>query len=301
VRVADLFAGSGGTSTGAAMAGAHVVYAANHSPFSVATHALNHPSAVHVCQDLRQADWSELPPYDLLWASPSCQVYSSANAKKKASRHDGDRATAWAVVDCADITEPSSVVIENVREFRRWRLYPEWRSALAKLGYSLTEHILQASHHGVPQRRERLFLIGTKSGRQPYFHRAMSETPFGPCIDWESGEWKLRTEAAPGAQRRMAVAVRNHGPRCLSQHTTGHKGVPLNEPIRTITTQDHWVVVDGDRYRGLTIPEYLRAQSFATTHRFPEGASRGDCIEGIGNAVPPRLACDVIKAVREAA
>ena len=78
MRVVDLFAGLGGATAGAEQAGARVVWAANHNPLAVKYHAANHPLAVHVCQDLKQADWSEVPEHDLLWASPSCQGHSSA-------------------------------------------------------------------------------------------------------------------------------------------------------------------------------------------------------------------------------
>ncbi|MFC6520086.1 DNA cytosine methyltransferase [Undibacterium arcticum] len=53
----DLFAGAGGFSTGAQMAGCNVVWAANHWQQAVDTHAANHPDAQHVCQDLHQANW----------------------------------------------------------------------------------------------------------------------------------------------------------------------------------------------------------------------------------------------------
>ncbi|WP_415509807.1 DNA cytosine methyltransferase [Acetobacter sp.] len=62
----DLFAGAGGFSTGAEMAGARVVWAANHWPLAVEYHAINHPSVQHVCQDLHQADWSLVPRHDLM-------------------------------------------------------------------------------------------------------------------------------------------------------------------------------------------------------------------------------------------
>lgn len=53
----DLFAGAGGFSTGAVMAGCSVAWAANHWPTAVEWHAATHPSTVHACQDLQQADF----------------------------------------------------------------------------------------------------------------------------------------------------------------------------------------------------------------------------------------------------
>jgi DNA (cytosine-5)-methyltransferase 1 len=66
MRCVDLFAGAGGFSTGATMAGAQVVWAANHWPLAVKYHAANHPGTDHACQDLQQADWSQVPAHDLL-------------------------------------------------------------------------------------------------------------------------------------------------------------------------------------------------------------------------------------------
>lgn len=57
----DLFAGAGGMSTGAKMAGVDVLWAANHWKLAVDIHSRNHPGAEHECQDLHQADWSLVP------------------------------------------------------------------------------------------------------------------------------------------------------------------------------------------------------------------------------------------------
>jgi site-specific DNA-cytosine methylase len=89
--------------------------------------------------------------------------------------------------------------------------------------------------------------------------------------------------------------------RCLSQHTTGHQGVPLHEPIRTITTKDQWIVVDGDRYRPLTLREYARAMGFRDSYVWPDELARAEVVTGLGNAVPPPMAADVVRAVLEAA
>ncbi|WP_419606333.1 DNA cytosine methyltransferase, partial [Thiolapillus sp.] len=111
MRVIDLFAGAGGFSTGATMAGARVVWAANHWRSAVIIHKANHPDAVHVCQDLHQADWSQVPEHDVMLASPSCQGHSHARGKDR-PHHDASRSTAWAVVSAVEHHRPPFVVIE---------------------------------------------------------------------------------------------------------------------------------------------------------------------------------------------
>lgn len=301
MKAVDLFAGFGGLSLGATRAGADVVWAANHWQYAVETHKANHPSTEHVCQDLRQADWSRLPSYDLLLAAPACQGHSQASQPKRRVYHDALRATAWAVVDCADVTEPEMLVVENVPDFLRWRLYPQWRSSLEALGYRLQELQLVASYHGTPQRRKRLLIVGMR-GRTPKvaLKPARRELPFGPCIEWDAPGWRSQRLASPGAQERFRRAQAAHGRRCLSQHVTGHPGAPLDEPIRTITTKDQWVVLDGSRYRPLTEREYARAMGFPDTYKWAP-ACRRDIVQGLGNAVPPPVAERVVRAVLDAA
>ena len=81
MRAIDLFAGAGGFSTGATMAGVQVVWAGNHWPLAVEYHAANHPDAEHACQDLHQARWDDVPGHDLLLASPCCQGHIKARGK----------------------------------------------------------------------------------------------------------------------------------------------------------------------------------------------------------------------------
>ncbi len=96
MKAIDLFAGAGGFSTGAKMAGCSVVWAANHWRQAVDVHASNHPGTDHACQDLHQTDWTTGPAHDLLLASPACQGHSRARGKERA-HHDAQRSTAWAV------------------------------------------------------------------------------------------------------------------------------------------------------------------------------------------------------------
>lgn len=110
MKAIDLFCGAGGFSTGAAMAGVQVVWAANHWPAAVQVHANNHPHTAHACQDLQQADWTQVPAHDLLMASPACQGNSRARGKDL-PHHEAQRSTAWAVVSALECHRPPTAVI----------------------------------------------------------------------------------------------------------------------------------------------------------------------------------------------
>jgi DNA (cytosine-5)-methyltransferase 1 len=296
MRAIDLFAGWGGFTLAARRASLDVVWAANHWKIAVDVHATNHPEATHVCQDLRQADWTRLPRFDVLLASPCCQGHSTASQPKRRQYHDAQRATAWAVVDCADATSPRHLIVENVPSFTRWRLYPVWRNALVMLGYHLQEHVVTASEHGVPQRRTRLFVIGSR--RPSRVHLVAGKEPaFEPCLDPRADGWRPTAHASREAQARFAKARARLGRRFLSQHVTGHPGVPLHEPIRTITTVPrHWTLVEGDRYRYLTDRELARGMGFPDAFTWPADLPHNVVSEGLGNAVAPPAGEAVIRA-----
>lgn len=302
MRAVDLFAGWGGLTTGAEQAGVQVVWAGNHWPIAVKTHAANHPGAIHVCQDLRQADWSSLPEFDLLCAAPACQGHSNASQPGRRPYHDAMRATAWAVVDCADATMPAAILVENVPQFRNWRLYPQWRASLEALGYRVEERVLLASKFGVPQRRHRLFVFATRNDRvvKP-LSPSESEPGFEPCLESvPESVWKPMSKATKGMKARVAKGRAKHGDRFLTQQVTNHPGVPLSEPIRTITTAaQHWNLVEGNRYRALTGRELARGMGFPDSYKWDASLSISDVTRGLGNAVCPPVAAAAVAALAE--
>jgi DNA (cytosine-5)-methyltransferase 1 len=301
VRAIDLFAGWGGFTLGALLAGIDVVWAANHWRLAVDVHIANHPGVEHACQDLRQADWTQLPAYDILLAAPACQGHSNASRGKRRPYHDALRATAWAVVDCAEVTRPRALVVENVLQFRTWDLYPLWLEALRRLGYAVSETVIRASYLGVPQRRDRLFVTGTLRRRPIRIDvPPAEEPPFAACIDWSAPGWRPVEQAQPSARLRLEAARRRFR-RSLVQHVTGHRGIPIQEPIRTITAKDQWVVLDGDHYRPLTLRELARGMAFPEDYRWPAGLARWQAIRGLGNAVPPPMGRRVVTEVAAAA
>lgn len=302
MKAIDLFAGAGGFSTGATMAGVQVVWAANHWPAAVQVHANNHPETLHVCQDLQQADWTQVPTHDLLLASPACQGHSRARGKERA-HHDAQRATAWAVVSAAECHQPEAFVVENVPEFARWQLYPAWCAAMNALGYALAPMVLDAADHGVAQHRRRLFIVGTRS-KHPITLRLPERTHVGASdvIDLSAGRWSEVEKPGRSAStlRRIAEGRRLCGPRFVTAYYGNEKGGrPLSRPLGTITTRDRWAIVDGDRMRMLNVDECRRAMGFPDTYQLPARAK--DAMHMLGNAVVPPVARDVINALRAAA
>ncbi|MDP2359305.1 MAG: DNA cytosine methyltransferase [bacterium] len=298
----DLFAGAGGFTTGAELAGVHVLWAGNHWPAAVAIHAANHPGAQHLCQDLHQADWSQVPAHDILLASPACQGHSRARGKDR-PHHDAARSTAWAVISAAEYHRPPMVLVENVPEFANWVLFGAWRAALEALGYAMAPHLVDAADHGVPQHRRRLFILATRSrsplklklGRQPH-------VPAKVILDPEGGSWSVvnKPGRAAATLARIERGRRELGPRFLMGYYGSWKsGRSLDLPLGTITTLDRWALVDNDHMRMLTPAELRAGMGFPASYQLPP--QRRLAIHLLGNAVVPPVAADILRAIRRAA
>lgn len=300
----DLFAGLGGWSTGARMAGVNVLWAANHWPTAVEWHSANHPDALHVCQDLHQADWSQVPTHDLLLASPCCQGHSKARGKANGNpQHDASRSTAWAVVSALEHHRPRLSIIENVPEFLDWALYPAWESAMNALGYALAPHIVNCADLGVPQERVRMFIVCTRSQHPLHLQLPkLAHVPATSFIDFNAGRWSPinRPGRASATLERVRNGRQQFGDRfVMSYYGNTKSGRSIHRPIGTITTRDRWAIIDGERMRMLTADENLRAMSFPADTLRPDNHRL--TVHMAGNAVPPVAGMHIIKALMEAA
>lgn len=306
VTAIDLFAGAGGFSMGARMAGAKILWAGNHWPAAVGIHKLNHSDAIHVCQDLHQARWDAVPEHDILLASPCCQGHSRARGKAHGNpQHDASRSTAWAVVSALEFHRPPAAIVENVPEFMQWSLFQAWCQALVALGYAIAPHVVDAADHGVPQNRKRLFIVLTRSQHPMELQfPKRAHVPASTIIDWSSGKWSKIDR--PGRSPATLARIRNgravFGDRFLTPYYgsgSGKTGRSIDRPIGTITTFDRWALIDGDRMRMLSVTEARRAMGFPDDYILPAQAKAAMMM--LGNAVAPPVARDFIEAIRRAA
>lgn len=293
LRAIDLFAGAGGWSTGAQQAGLKVVAAANHWQTAVSTHQTNHPEAVHFCQDLNLLDPSQFPAHDVVLASPACQGHSRARAEN-AVRHDASRATAWCVIDTVECTRPKAVLVENVPEFLKWSLFPVWSDALKRLGYNLTVNVLDAADFGVPQNRERVFIVGTRGKPMTVRSPGAKHVGASSFLDFAAGNWSAvnKPGRAQATLDRIAKGRAELGSRFLIAYYGNNKGGrSIDRPIGTLTTRDRYALVDGNRMRILSVAEGKMAMGFPADYVL--AGNREAQVMQLGNAVSPPVAREI--------
>lgn len=301
MKAIDLFAGLGGFTQAAQSVGIDVVWAANHSPLAVEFHARNHPTVAHSCQDLQQADFTQVPEHDLLLASPCCQGHFPGNA---GSRHDASRATAWAVVSALEAKGAAVAVVENIPQFRSWKLYPVWKQALEVLGYSVAEVISDAADFEVPQHRVRLFVLATKSRHPISLNLARGHhRPVRDFIEWDSHCWSPVNRR--GRSLKTLDRIRNgrkqHGSCFVAPYYStgsGTTGRSLDRPIGTITTRARWSIVRDDQMRMFQPSELRSLMSFPTSYQLPTCKAKAEQL--LGNAVCPGQGAGILSALQRA-
>lgn len=316
MRIVDYFAGLGGFTEGARLVGARVVCAINHSPRAVAMHAANHPEVEHHCEDLTRFDPRRLPPFEVLVAGPACQGHSLAagSTKRKrtkstrtdaelAAQWDADRATAWSVIDCAEIRRPRAIVVENVPRFLKWKLLARWLGCLEDLGYGVRVQVVNAARYRVPQDRPRVIITAVQGREAPAIIEPNGpDVPVRSVIRFGHGEWTRLIDKVPATQARAARGRAAFGERFVMPYNksgSGLTGRSLDRPLGTITNADRWAAVDGDRMRMLSLDELRACMGFRGTYQIPP--QREHATKMLGNAMVPAVAAAALRTVMEVA
>ncbi|MBQ7190212.1 MAG: DNA cytosine methyltransferase [Kiritimatiellae bacterium] len=172
----DLFAGCGGLSLGFEQAGFDVVAAVEIDPIHAAVHEYNFPNAATICADIKNITGEDIRKragigkrdVDVVFGGAPCQGFSMIG--KRALDDPRNQLIRHFLRIVKDV-RPKYSVLENVKGLtvgKHAQFLTELINELKKIDYNilLPYQVLNAADYGVPQRRERLFLIAARTGQK---------------------------------------------------------------------------------------------------------------------------------------
>lgn len=287
MKVLDLFCGCGGLSLGFKNAGFEIMAAYDFWNIAVETYNKNF-SHKAINKDINMLTIEEIAQYapDIIIGGPPCQDYSSAG-KRDESLGRAVLTKIFAEKVCG--FKPQWFVMENVDRIVKSTNLDEVKKIFKKMGYGLTEIILNASFCGVPQKRKRYFLIGGLKERDNFLEKdLLSNLSLVPMTVRDYMGKELEIEH----YYRHPRSYQRRGVFSIDEPSPTIRGV--NRPI-----PDSYKFHDGDtcksknKIRALTFEERARIQTFPKDFNFL--GNKTDKEQMIGNAVPVNLAQYVAK------
>lgn len=237
--IIDCFAGGGGASVGIEMAlGRPVDIAINHDPDAILMHKTNHPTTLHLTEDIFKVDLQKYVKgrkVSLMWASPDCTSHSKAKGGQP--RKKGLRILPWAVYKHAKAILPEVIIMENVEEIQQWgpldekghpiperkgEDYKKFIAAMKSLGYTFDCRELIAADYGAPTTRKRWYAIFRRDSKEikwPVQTHSKNGYGFeqwkqcGDYIDWSDlgrSVFNRKKPLAEATQKRIANGIRKY-------------------------------------------------------------------------------------------
>lgn len=314
----ELFAGAGGLALGLEKAGFHHVLLNEFDRSACATLRYNRPDWNVLEQDVKTVDFSSYRhQVDVVSGGFPCQAFSYVG--QRAGFNDIRGTMFFQFARAVEEIQPKILMAENVRGLLNHdsgRTLKTIQDVLTDLGYRLTPvKVLSAMYFGVPQKRERLFLIGIRNDlagefiwptpapdimtlRDALFAGRLYPTDVPPSMGQQYAEKKrvvLDRVPAGGYWRDLPDDVQRaymKGSYFLGGGKTGMaRRLSWDKPSLTLTcspSQNQTERCHPDETRPLTVREYARIQTFPDDWVFQGSMSQQ--YKQIGNAVPVNLA-----------
>ncbi|MBQ2699622.1 MAG: DNA (cytosine-5-)-methyltransferase [Clostridia bacterium] len=307
-NVVSLFCGCGGVDLGTvggfvfnkkeyAKHPCKLVYACDIDQKAVDSHKLNFDAENAVCADICEVEADDIPECDILTGGFPCQSFSTVNPTKDPF---DDRANLYKqMVRIVQAKQPKVFVAENVKgmmTLHKGAIFKRVISAFEEAGYKTFYSLLNAADYGVPQKRERVLIVGIRNDvweqKGDFVFPAKTHegnwTPLSvavPELAIEDKKYYFSERAVQGMKN-----AKNNMKRGLAQN--------LNEPCLTVTShlakvslnsRDPVLLVDPAKelYRRFTPFEAARIQSFPDNFKF--AGTETTAYRQIGNAIPPVL------------
>ncbi|WP_375631819.1 MULTISPECIES: DNA cytosine methyltransferase [unclassified Bartonella] len=297
-KLIDLFAGIGGIRLGFESAfgldNAQCVFTSEIDKYSIQTYRLNFNND-HVHGDITQINEEEIPEHDILLAGFPCQPFSQAGLKKGFA--DARGTLFFDINRILSHRKPRAFLLENVKQLKghdRGRTLSSIIKHLQSSGYKVFYDILKARDFGVPQNRERIYIIGFLDHSIDFkFPSPMNiKTRVGDILDKEVDEkYTISNALWHGHQRRKVLNK-------LKGKGFGYGLFDVESPYTNTLSARYYkdgseilIMQDNKNPRKLTPREAARLQGFPESYQIP--VSDTQAYRQFGNSV----SVPVIKAI----
>ena len=281
-----------------------IAYAIDFDKWAVDTYNKNFEHKA-VCEDICDVDFNNIPDVDVMIGGFPCQSFSTVNPTK--DTNDARANLYKQIVRFLETKHPKYFICENVKGLMTLqkgtiisKILNEFRAA----GYNVKYQLIKAVEYGIPQKRERVIIVGIRKDLAYTFNypRAVCKTgnytPLNAVIDElaiKNTKYYFSERAVQGVKN-----AKNNMKRGLWQD--------LSQPCLTITahlaktsmnSRDPILLVDADKelYRRFTPREAARIQSFPDSFKLNDSEPKS--YKQIGNAVPPVMMWYVANALQE--
>jgi len=179
----SFFAGGGGSSAGYKLAGGDCRFVNEFQQVAVDTYLENWPNTPHICGDIKNVTGKKIMEMtglkvgelDILDGSPPCPPFSMSGTKKKGwnkekmaygMKQKNIEDLTWEMIRIAGEMKPRVIICENVKgltmDYAKQHL-DRMVTDFEKEGYTTTYKVLNGIHFGVPQKRQRVFIISVRN------------------------------------------------------------------------------------------------------------------------------------------
>ena len=253
-------------------------------------------------RDIREVKTEEIPEFDILTGGFPCQSFSIVAQNPKRLGVKDERGKLFFEM-CRILRErqPKCFIAENVKGIltaNKRSAFPLILKEFEESGYDVQYQILNSADYGVPQKRERVIIVGFRKDLNITFSFPEAEiedetkyTPLKTVIEKRVDEKYFFSERAVAGMMKKRESM-NKG-----------RAQDINKPCNTVgahlakvsLNSTDPVLMEGERYRRFTPREVARIQSFPDD--FELVGSEAAQYRALGNAIPPVMFWYVAKAV----
>jgi len=298
----DLFAGIGGIRLAFESAGGTCVFASEWDKIAQKTYATNFGHTPK--GDITKIPSSEIPEHDILTAGFPCQPFSIIGQGKGFS---DTRGTLFFEIErILQDKQPHAFLLENVKQLKSHdggRTYSVIMDKLVAMGYYVHSAVLNAKDFGLPQKRERIFLVGFKKNYRFSFPSSPIDKKYLTLSDILESDENIDPKyfASEYILEKRAKSVENKHvfyPSIWHENKGGNIGINAFSCALRAGASFNYLLVNGKRR--LTPREQLRLQGFPET--FQILGTETQIRHQTGNSVPVKVveavAHQMVKAMR---